>query len=59
MREWVFSNTIGREFCHASREEVTKLNRKLNQEDILSIIISEGIYVGGVRTGIEEVVERL
>ena len=40
--EWVFL-TIGREFCHASREEVTKMNRKLNQEDILSIILSEGI----------------
>ena len=40
--EWVFL-TIGREFFHASREEVTKMNRKLNQEDILSIILSEGI----------------
>ena len=42
VRKWVFL-TIGREFCHASREEVTKMNRKLNQEDILSIIIPEGI----------------
>ena len=41
--ESMFSNTIGREFCRAFWEEVTKLKRKLNQEDILSIIISEEI----------------